>query len=164
MRKWIDALVALVLLGIAILLGGWSTNGQEDIIAKISVNVITILLPLLVLHTTLMFHLLNEIRKYAENKPEANYNSVLSAIKRNFIEEIVIIVLSLIVLIGKEYCIGMDIEKEQVCETIIWLKSNSPIIANSFVLFSIFYFLWVIIDEVGGCIDLYKKNNQENQK
>ena len=157
----INIIITLSLLIFSWLLGWWSSKGAEDIIAKISVNIVAILLPLLVLHTTLMINLLNEIRAFVKKHSKVKYESTIKEIKHNFIEEIVFVILTIIVLIGNKYCSSINIIEEQISNTASWIISNAQIIANSFVIFAIFFFMWIIVDTVGGLLKLYMENNKE---
>lgn len=158
MKNWgINILIGIPVVGVSCVLGWWATKGTVDIIEKISVNIISILLPLLVLQTTLMIQLLNELHRYAEKHEQVNFNQVIKSIRRNFVDEIVIIFITIIVLIGKEYC-----KSSHACDCVVWswVINYSQIIANSFVIFTILYFMWVIIDEVGGFLKLFVENNK----
>ncbi len=157
----INIIITLSLLFFSWLLGWWATKGTEDIIAKISVNIIAILLPLVVLHTTLTLNLLNEIRNYLNKNNDADFSLVIKSIKNNFIEEVVIIVFAIIILIGNDYCSSINITEEQVSTVKIWIANHAQIIANSFVIFAIFYFMWIIVDTVGGLLELYTENNKK---
>ena len=166
MKNWaINTIIGVPLIGVSCLLGWWSTigtNDTNDIISKISVNVVSILLPLLVLHTTLMIQLLNEIRRYNEQHPNAKIIGVIKSIRRNFIAEIIIILLAIIILVANTYCKTLNVQEYTgFCK---YIFSNSQIITNSFVIFSILYFIWVIIDEVGGILELYIENNKTAEK
>lgn len=158
MKNWvINMLIGIPVVGMSCFLGWWATKGADDIIGKISVNIISILLPLLVLQVTLMLQLLNELHRYAEEHKQVNFNQVMKSIKRNFIDEVVIIFVTIVVLIGKDYY-----ESQTVSDCVVWswIINHSQIIANSFVIFSILYFMWVIIDEVGGFLKLFAENNK----
>lgn len=166
MKNWvINTIIGVLLIGVSCLLGWWSTIGTDDtndIISKISVNVVSILLPLLVLHTTLMIQLLNEIRRYNELHTNAKIIDVIKSIRRNFIAEIIIILLAIIILVANTYCKTIDVQEYTGCCKYIIL--NSQIITNSYVIFSVLYFMWVIIDEVGGILELYIENNKTAEK
>lgn len=158
MKSWVkNILIGFPLIIISCLLGWWATKGAEDIIGKISVNIISIFLPLLVLHTTLMIQLLNELRHYSQNHKLVDFSQVIKSIRRNFVDETIIIFCAIIVLIGKEYCKSLTAGE---CCFVNFLIDNAAIIANSFVIFSILYFMWVIIDEVGGFLKLFMENNK----
>lgn len=153
-----DIIITLLLLGISCLLGWWSTIGEKDIISNISVNIVSILLPLLVLHTTLMIQLLNEMRHYANKCETIDFSFVIKSVKCNFIAEIIILFIAIVVLIGNQYLQTLSITERVLWN---WIIEKAQIIANSFTIFAIFYFMWVIIDEIAAFLKLFVENNKK---
>lgn len=154
-----DIIITLLLLGISCLLGCWSTIGKTDIICNISVNIVSILLPLLVLHTTLIIQLLNEIRRYSRERKNVNFHQVIKAIKCNFVAEIIILFIAIVVLVGNQYFKNIDTAD---CAFWNWIIDKSQIITNSFVVFAILYFMWIIIDEILAFLRLFIENRNES--
>lgn len=153
-----DIIIACLLISVSYLLGWWSTIGIEDVISKISVNIVSILLPLLVLHTTLVIQLLNEIRRYKEGCESANFNRVIRAIKCNFIAESVILFIAVLVLICNAFLQTLCTTN---CALLNWIIANSQVLANGFVIFAILYFMWIIMDEIGGFLKLFVENSRK---
>lgn len=153
-----DIVISILLVIVSGLLGWWSTIGVEDVVSKISTNTISILLPLLVLHTTLMIQLLNEMRRYAEDRDGIDFRKVINAIKRNFVAEVVVIFFAVFMLIGNNFLRSFNATD---CVLWNWIMKNSQAITNSIIIFAIFYFMWVIIDETMGFLELFVENNKK---
>jgi len=131
----------------SILLGWVSTLGGEanDYVQKLSNNVIPLLLTLLVLYSTLTIHLINELRKLENNK---DLSSVVYALKRNIVAEIIIVVILFVVLVLKSFLVSYFPSSSNLIQIII----------NSTVVFAFLFFIWVIIDVTMGLYDLVIKN------
>lgn len=155
---FITIFITILLLGISILLGWWSTNGKTDIICNISVNIVSILLPLLVLHTTLIIQLLNEIRRYAKERKNVNFHKVIKAIKCNFVAEITILFSAIIVLVANQYLKTIN---TTACALWNWIVDKSQIITNGFVIFAMLYFMWIIVDEILAFLKLFIENSND---
>ena len=132
-----------VCIALSIFFGWLSFLGGNDLdyVQKISNNIIPLLLTLLVLYSTLTIHLINELRKIENN---SNLSSVIIALRSNIIAEIVLILIVFTTFIFK----GVLLNHFPDC------SKSIQVIANSIVVFTFLFFIWVIIDVTMGLYDL----------
>lgn len=120
-----------------------STLGETDFVASLSQSVLPILITLLVLYTTISSLLFNQLSRSKDEGLEID--DVIKAMKRNVIFEVCIIAVTFFLLVAKS-----------------WLYCALPkyfpldILCNSVVVFSLLYFVYVVLDSTLGLYRLFE--------
>lgn len=142
--------IACIILSVGL---GWvsTTAGSDlDYVQELSNTTIPILLTLLVLYSTLTINLINELKKFDAS---SDLKPVVNSLRNNIIHEIIILLLLIILLVFRS----------PLCKWFPDAGSFIQIICNSFVVFSLLFFIWVIFDVAMGLYDLVIKNTNDGK-
>lgn len=122
---------------------------EADILNKLSNNLIQILITIIVAYGTLSNILLAQLATFAKEKG-ADIRTAISEMKRSLAFEIIILVGVFILFI----VFGVIEEKKLLLEVIEYKR----IIVNSITFFSLFYYIYIVVDCTLGLYSIVSKN------
>lgn len=141
--KKIIKYVLLTILSITI---GWlSYKSDVDYVASLEPSFVQLLIALLMLYSTISSLVITRVLLFKESiSKKADISPIVCAMKRNVVIETIIIIVSVSFVVSTHYFIN-----DNQCDL-------GAIIRNSLIVFSIFYFVWVVYDTAMGLYDLLK--------
>lgn len=124
-------------------------NIGDDFVWAHAGTLLPLLLTLLVLSTTLGMNLLKEIRTLINLVDQDKFNSAIDSIKFNFLEGVITFLFAFVVLVMRPL-LG---ELQQEC-----IVRFLCVLVDSFFVYCLLLFLWIISDAADALIDIYKFN------
>lgn len=122
---------------------------EADILYKLSNNLIQILITIVVAYGTLSNILLAQLAIFVKEKG-AEIHSAISEMKRSLAFEIIILVAVFILFI----VLGVIEDKKLV----LWVIEYKRMIVNSITFFSLFYYIYIVVDCTLGLYSIVSKN------
>lgn len=120
---------------------------ESDFVWSHAGTILPLLLTLLVLSTTLGMNLLKEIRTLNDLADKEKYNKTIDSIKCSFIEGVITFFIAFIVLVVR------PLINELLSKCLICVLCT---LVDSFFVYCLLLFLWIISDAADALIDMYK--------